>query len=278
MSLTAAVAAKRNAKRRELKTLVFDIERLPGQALVERHGLTITGNFWDMNSWKRTIGRRIMPDEVTLWPSTLCFAASWLGSKDKIFKSAWDDRADMVKSIRDLLDEADIVVGYNSRSFDEKHVASDIVMAELPPPSPYRSIDLYSIVRQRFGFESKKLGTVLDRLQMPTKTDVYDPDIAQRALDGDVKAQNRLKRYNLGDTDVTAALYWRLLPWIKAHPHVAPVQASTKSMCPRCASTNLKRAGTWTPGVYVYAAYECRDCQGYFRTTYEHRGPSVKTL
>lgn len=277
MSLAAQVAA-RTSKHRELKTLVFDIERIPGQAVMQHRGLTVSGNFWDMGSWKYSVGRRINPAEVISYPQTLCIDATWLGSKEHIFTAAWIDRDDMVHTMRRLLDEADIVVGYNSRAFDEKHVASDMIEAGIAPPSPYRSIDLYSVVKQRFGFESKKLGSVLDRLNMPSKNDTYDPALAQAALDGDVKAQKRMQRYNRGDVEVSAALYWRLLPWIKTHPHVAPNRGLEQTTCPRCASQDVKRDGTWSAGVHRYLAYRCVTCTGYFRTTFEAAGPSVRAL
>lgn len=278
VSALAAKLAERTSKHRELKTLVFDIERTPGQATVTHRGLTVTGSFWDMGSWKYTIGRRINPAEVTAWPQTLCVDATWLGSKEHIFTAAWDDRDEMARTVRTLLDEADIVVGYNSKAFDEKHVASDMIESGLAPPSPYRSIDLYSVVRQRFGFESKKLGSVLDRLSMPSKNDVYDPTLAWATLDGDVKAQKRMQRYCRGDVEVTAALYWRLLPWIKTHPHVAPNRGLDHTTCPRCSSQDVKRDGTWSAGVHRYLAYRCNTCTGYFRTTFEAAGPSVRAL
>lgn len=133
-------------------------------------------------------------------------------------------------------------------------------------------------MRQKFGFESKKLGSVLDRLQMPSKNDVYDANLAWAALDGDTAAQKRLQRYNRGDVEVTAALYWRLLPWIKSHPHIAPNRGGEANCCGRCGSLNVKRSGTWAVDVYRYLAYCCNDCGGYYRTTYESRGPSVRTL
>lgn len=279
MSLAAAATlAAKNAKYRELKTLVFDIERVPGRATVTRNGLTVSGEFWDLGSWKYTIGRRIRPDEVISWPQTLCVDANWIGEKEHHFFAAWDDYDAMIAGTRELLDQADIVVGYNSKAFDEKHLNSDFITSGYGPPAPFKSIDLYGVVRQRFGFESKKLGSVLDRLQMPSKNDVYDADLAWAALDGDVQAQKRLQRYNRGDVEVTAALYWRLLPWIKSHPHVAPSRGVEVNCCARCVSLNVKRAGTWTVDVYRYAEFYCNDCTGYYRTTYEARGPAVRTL
>jgi transposase-like protein len=59
---------------------------------------------------------------------------------------------------------------------------------------------------------------------------------------------------------------------------MAPVAGVDTHMCPRCLSERVKRDGTWTVYVNTYAAYACRDCGGHWKTTFEVRGPSVKTL
>ena len=46
-----------------VRILVADIERLPGYAKAQHRGLTVEGPFWDLNSFKHTIGRRIHPDD-----------------------------------------------------------------------------------------------------------------------------------------------------------------------------------------------------------------------
>ena len=90
MDITGALQL---AKRRELKTLFVDIERLPG---------SFTADFWDLNAYK---GRRIHPDSVNEWPRTICFAALWYGDKRPAFYSEWEHGADdMHQAAWDLYD------------------------------------------------------------------------------------------------------------------------------------------------------------------------------
>jgi DNA-directed RNA polymerase subunit RPC12/RpoP len=110
------------------------------------------------------------------------------------------------------------------------------------------------------------------------KNDKYDFRVADAAVEGDVKAQARIKRYNVGDIRATEALYWALLPHIKPHPHVAPNRYMAGICCPRCASRDVHRSGSYTPGVLVYAMYRCGACSSNFKTTFESRGPSVRAL
>lgn len=265
MSLAEQVASL--AKQREVKTLVLDIERLPG---------SFTADFWDLNAFKN---RRIHADLVTEWPSTICFAALWYETGKRAFHAAWDGGADaMYQAAFDLYDQADIVISYNGIGFDNKHLVSGWTERGMGRPSPWRDIDLLRVARQSQGWESKTLDSVCKRLKIEAKNDKYQIDVARAAMAGDVKAQRKLKRYNTNDTDITAAVYERLLPFVKNHPHVAPTLGLDKATCPRCGSTDVERKGIYTPGVYNYVAYKCRTCSGPFRTTYESRGPSVRAL
>lgn len=271
MSLAEQVAAL--APRRELTTLLVDIERLPG---------SFTADFWDLNAFKN---RRIHADLVTEWPSTVCVAALWYGPKPanlprKTFTAAWDEGgADaMYETAFALYDAADVVVTYNGVSFDNRHLTSGWTERGMGRPSPWVDVDLLKVARQSQGWESKTLDSVCRRLGIDTKNDKYDIETARAAMAGDVKAQRKLKRYNENDTAILAGVYERLLPYIKSHPHVAPSVGLERPTCPRCGSTDVTRSGTYSPGVFNYLAYKCNACSGPFRTTYESRGPSVRAL
>ncbi len=264
MSLTQQVAEQ--AKRRELKTLIVDIERLPGQ---------FSADFWDLNAFKN---RRIHADLVTAWPSTICFAALWYGTKKPLFHAAWDDADAMHQAAFELYDEADLVMTYNGVGFDNRHLTSGWTERGMGRPSPWKDIDLLKVARQSQGWESKTLDSVCKRLGIPAKNDKYEVQLARDAMAGDTKAQARLKRYNVNDVQVLTGVYERLLPYVKGHPHVAPSRGLDSTICPRCGSDDVTRAGTYSPGVYHYLAWKCLTCSGPFRTEYQSRGPSVRAL
>ncbi len=268
------------AKHREVKTLIIDIERLPGRAVHQHRGLTIAGDFWDMNSWKHTIGYRLPPDSVIEWPSTVCFAARWYETGKRHFHAAWEDGgADaMYEAAFKLYDEADIAITYNGIGFDNRHLTSGWTERGMGRPSTWRDIDLLRVARQSQGWESKTLDSVCKRLGIEAKNDKYQVDVARAAMDGHKPSQQKLKRYNSNDTDITGAVYERLLPFVKGHPHVASSTGLERPTCPRCGSVDVARTGTYTPGVFNYPEYRCNACTGPFRTTYESRGPSVRAL
>jgi hypothetical protein len=255
------------AKQREVKTLIVDIERLPGR---------FAADFWDMNAFKN---RRIHADQVLEWPSTVCFAAKWYETGKRVFSAAWDVGADaMYEAAFELYDQADIAITYNGIGFDNKHLTSGWTERGMGRPSVWKDVDLLRVARQSQGWESKTLDAVCKRLGIEAKNDKYDVQTARDAMAGVKAAQRKLKRYNANDVDITGAVYERLLPYCKSHPHVAPSLGLERPTCPRCGSTDVARTGTYSPAVYNYLAYKCNACSGPFRTTYESRGPSVKAL
>ena len=252
---------------------------------MKHRGLTIEGDFWDMSSWKHTIGRRIHPDDVLEWPSTVCFAARWYGTPPpgkprKVFAAAWEDGgADgMHQAAFDLYDAAHLAITYNGVGFDNRHLTSGWTERAMGRPSSWKDIDLLRVARSSQGWESKTLDSVCKRLQIPAKNDKYDVTTARAAMAGDVKAQRKLRRYNENDTEILGAVYERLMPFVKSHPHVAPSVGLERPTCPRCGSTDVERVGTYTPGVFNYPEYKCGVCAGPFRTSYESRGPSVRAI
>jgi len=265
--MSVADVAEQLAERSELKILVYDIERMKGAAAVE---------FWSLSDFKN---RRIHADDVTAWPRTICVAWRFLGDKRTEFASEWDDGPKaMHRRIWEAFDKADITVGHNSKAFDEKHLNSGWRDLGMTPPSPSKQIDTLSVARSRFGDESKTLDALCLRLGLAGKTGRYDIEVARAALEGNKAAQRKLRAYNVGDIDATEALYVTLLPWIKAHPHVAPNAAADRTLCPRCGSDKVRRNGTWTVRVNTYLKHLCRDCGGHWKTTYQSRGPLVSTL
>jgi hypothetical protein len=227
--------------------LIVDIERLPGLAPVWQQKT----RYVPVSTWRRL-------------PSMLCFAAKWYGKRTVEFHAAWDDIDAMVERSHAMYDAADIVVTYNGIAFDDKHLRGAWIRAGLAPPSPWKQVDLFRHAAQ-FGFESRSLAHLLHLLQLPSKSGHYDAVMAERALDGDERAQRVLRRYNVGDVKATEAAYERLLPWIKSHPHVSSIRGGDEIVCPRCGSRAVQRSGEVIANVHSYARWTCSDCRGHFR-------------
>jgi hypothetical protein len=128
-----------------MKILILDIETSPHLS-------------WHWGRWKQNI-----PHKQTVTESAvLCWAAKWYGQKKVHFGSRWYDGHEyMMEKLWLLMDEADVVVGYNSKKFDVKRINSEFIRLGWEQPSPYDQVDLLLQVRKHFAFSSNRLDDVL---------------------------------------------------------------------------------------------------------------------
>lgn len=231
----------------------------------------------------------------SLWPNSIpinhivepqrvmCFGARWVDQKKVIFRSEHHDgREDMLKTIHELLDEADAVISWNGIGFDSKHIRREFKSAGMLPPSPWKEIDLLKTARSQFKFESNKLDYVAQYLGVGEKVKhqgmelwkgcmgvpQFDPmnatwdQILQAREDAMAQREKHwrvMKRYQLQDVDLLVDLYDELKPWIPTHPNVA-LYNDIPDGCKHCSSRRLQRRGYSLTGSRRYRRYQCQDC------------------
>lgn len=223
------------------KILVVDMERLCGLARV-----------WDQ---KTTF---VSYANFVRHPMTLCFAAKFYGERTTEFHAAWDNGYDsMVKRSWEMYDEADIVVTYNGVRFDNAHFRGDWLKAGMPPPSPWKDVDLFTA--NKFGLTSRSLNHLCQQLGLDVKSGKYSMDMAEACMDGDEKAQATMRKYNVGDVKITEQAYDRLRGFLPGHPHIGEIIADERR-CNQCGSANLKRNGITRAVVIDYVLWRCADC------------------
>ena len=93
----------------------------------------------------------------------LSFAYKWLGDKTvkafslpdfKSYKKDKTDDKELLKELWKLLDEADVVVGHNSNSFDIRKTNARFIANGFTKPSPYKTVDTLREARKTFFFNS----------------------------------------------------------------------------------------------------------------------------
>jgi uncharacterized protein YprB with RNaseH-like and TPR domain len=190
-----------------MKILLLDIETTPMQ--VYAWGL------WDQN---------ISIDQIIKSTEMLCFGARWLDGKKVIFKSVYHDgKKEMLKELHKLMDEADLLVGWNSAAFDHKHINREFLENKMAPPSPTKDLDLMSITKANFLFPSNKLDYVAQKLDVGAKVKHSGFKLWIRCMAGDKKAWKEMKEYQIQDVNLLVDLYHELLPWF-----VGKASATTK--------------------------------------------------
>jgi DNA polymerase elongation subunit (family B) len=225
----------------EPRILTIDIETSPNVAYV--------WGLWDQNVG---ISQLIEPSRV------LCVAAKWHGEKDVVYVDERAGRKKMVQRVWDLLDQADIVVGYNHEKFDIPHLHREFLLAGLLPPSPYQTIDLLKVNRRRFKFPSNRLGYVSEALGIGSKLETGGQALWRDVLAGDERAWARFQKYNIQDVRLTEELFDLLSPWIRL-PHRGQWSGEMRS-CYACGSTELVPMGVIYGKAVSYPKAQCSDC------------------
>lgn len=231
------------------RILIIDIETRPNKV-------------WTWGLWDQNVGI----SQIIEAGGTMCFAAKWYGEAKVHFHAEHDaPRIDMIEAAWLLMDEADIIVGYNHRAFDVKHLHREFVTNGLGPPSPHKDVDLLTVARQRFKFPSNKLDWVSRELGVGFKVQHSGFDLWTGCMAGDAKAWRTMKRYNVHDVRLTEEVYDRLRPWIKGHPNLNLYRPQRVSGCSHCGSDRLEEAGFHYTSTRAYARWRCLVCAAYSR-------------
>jgi DNA polymerase elongation subunit (family B) len=230
-----------------VKTLFLDIETAPNRAYV-----------WGL------FDQNISHDQVEQSSYILCWTAKWYGKKPVYFESAEDQsHKSVLKPIHQLLDEADVVIHFNGTKFDIPILNREFVKHGFTPPSPYKQLDLYRVVRRAFRFESNKLAYVTEALGLQGKTKHSGFQLWVRCMKGERKAWKEMEEYNRNDVAILEPLYERLRPWIDKHPTMV---ISDGMACPRCGSEHTQKREKQVAVSRTYARYHCQSCGGWFRS------------
>jgi DNA polymerase elongation subunit (family B) len=209
----------------------------------------------------------------------LSFAYKWHGQKKVTVKAlpdyplyATDPKNDkaLASELRDLLDEADIVVAHNGDRFDLPKCASRILVHGIKPPSPYKTVDTLKLARKLFRYESNKLDDLCRILGIGVKLKHTGFDLWKRCMEGDSKAWALMKKYNAHDVSpLLEGLYDRIKPFAPNHPKLT--HYTRASACPTCQSSNIQSRGFNVTATGKRQRIHCQDC-GAWSTT----GPLIK--
>jgi len=184
----------------EPRLLVIDIE-------------TMANLVW---SWE-THGQRFYfgDSQVVKHKRTICFAAKWVGVPNVMFASEFHQgREAMFRAAWDLMNEADAVIGYNSKRFDVKHLAWEFKREGLGPPSHFMHIDLYTVARREWALGSYKLDSLVRRLELGHKQEHEGFGLWLRCEAGDEDAWRQMRAYNVQDVKLTERLFEDCRAWV----------------------------------------------------------------
>lgn len=242
------------------KILLLDIETSPNLAHV-----------WGI--WQQNVGLNQLLESS----KTLCFAAKWLGKEEITFKSSYStSHKKMLKSIHEMIDEADAVIHYNGTKFDMPTLNKEFLLAGMPPPSPVKQIDLLQVAKRQFRFVSNKLDYVSQALGLGKKTEHMGHELWVRCMAKDKEAWELMEKYNINDVVLLEKVYYKFLPWIKHHLNLS--LTSGEEVCPNCGGSHYHKRGYALTSVSRFQRYQCQGCGNWFRSNKNLRSKTETKL
>jgi len=242
-----------------MRLLTIDIETRPMES---RH--------WGL--WGQNIGI----NQIQRPDGLLCFAAQFSGERKVHFHAQWTDgERDMVKAAHRLFDEADVVMGWNSDRFDIPWLERCFIEQRLHAPSPFKRYDLMKQVKKHARLPSYKLDFVAGWLGVGRKVRTGGYDLWDDVLQGDPKAQAKMRRYNIQDTRLTGEVFedLRARGWASAPVNHAMHGAH---VCPHCGGDHLQARGYQEGLTRTYKRWFCRDCKRWSQSTHSEPYSAAK--
>ncbi len=210
----------------QLKVLTIDIETTP-----------ITAYVWGLKDQNISLNQ-IVKD----WQIMAC-GAKWLDRT-----GVWYDDTQrqtekrLLEKIWAFLDNADILITQNGKSFDSRRLNARFIHYGMRPPSPYRHIDTYLLAKSAADFTSNKLEYLTDKLCKKYKKLSHSKfpgmSLWVECLKGNKLAWAEMRKYNINDVLSTEELYTVIKAW---GPVNMPRLFTAMSICAACGAKAQRR-------------------------------------
>jgi hypothetical protein len=182
------------------------------------------------------------------------------------------DDVELLNEIWCVLDECDILVGQNGRSFDVKKIMARFLTEGFLPPSPFRIVDTLDMAKQIAKFTSNKQDWLSQMLtDQPKEHHKEFPgfELWAEVLKGNKRAWAVMKKYNKIDVAGCEKMYLAMLPFYEGHPNVAAYYDDDAIRCPRCGAANMReQEKPALTNTGQYRRYRCGSCTGFARDRY----------
>lgn len=174
----------------------------------------------------------------------------------------------VVKKLRDVLAEADVIVGHNGDKFDLKTFNARLAYYNLKPLPPRKTVDTLKVARKYFRFTSNRLDYLGEFLGVGRKIHTDYKLWLDILLRGDEAALAKMIAYNKQDVLLLERVYKKLRPHMTNHPNQ---RLCNGEVCPICGEDSLQKRGFRLTQMSRAQAYQCQDCGGWSKGKSEKR-------
>ncbi len=229
---------------------------------------------FEFKAYDRKLHTKYLPSHSIKHPKwMICAAWKWLHEHHttgvsvlndaKRFADNYMDDYFVVKTLRDEIEKADIIIVHNANNFDWKELKAKIIYHRLPPLKEPVMIDTLKAAR-----ESRFMANDMRYLCEYLDADIKKGRAADtEALDnGCPIAIKEETRYCMKDVRAGIELYKILRPYMKNHPNTALMKDGVHhDECKYCSSSNLIKRGYRYMNAGKYQSYHCKDCGGWMQ-------------
>lgn len=199
---------------------------------------------WGVNiPWSRIKQRQFM----------ICAAWQWVGEKKrhavsilddpKRFKSDHTDDYHVVKTLWDLMNQADAVLAYNGIGFDFKEILTAAAKHDLGPLHNFVPLDPFRIAKAKFRFKGgNSLANLCDFFGLPQKSKVEEKDWIG-ATEGNVQSIKKIVKYNLDDLPPLLGIWEKIKPYVpsKLNMNLFVDPITQPEVCAHCGGAELEQ-------------------------------------
>jgi len=198
----------------------------------------------------------------------LSFAYKWLGNPEVKCETMHNQRNDkkLSKKLRDLFDEADVIIAHNGDAFDIKKARARFAFWGLKPPSQFATVDTCKVAKRYFNFNSNRLNDLGIYFKVGQKVKHTGFDLWLGCLKNNRASWALLEKYNKQDVILLEEVYNKLLPWMDRHPNMALLSNITEKGCPKCGSIKVVKDGIRANSMTLQQQWKCKSCHGYYLT------------
>lgn len=251
------------------KILLLDIETAPAKVLT-----------WNMYKVNHTIDQIVEDDYVLMW------AAKWLDKNETMYDavkfcsspSNYSEKGEksIMKSLWNLLDEADMVIAHNGKNFDIRWINGCFIKHRIPPPSPFSVIDTKVESSRAARYLSHKLEYLAKKYKLKNlKMSPGGLILWKKCMAGDKEAWSKMIKYCKQDIAVLEDVYKVLRPYMQLHPNLALFHDRSERVCPACESKKLNKKGFFYTRTGIYQRYRCLNCGKNIRDTKRISGTDI---
>lgn len=235
------------------RVLFYDIETTPLKAYVWRLG-------------EQVVRHDQLTDDGSMY-NIICITYCWNdGQPAQHFDWGYEEQnsKNMIEQFDALINTADIIIGKNNKSFDDRHINTQRLLHQLPPLTGWgkKSDDLQVQMKKFFGkaLPSQSLDYISKLLGVGGKIKMSLSDWVHIVEKTDEGSFHKMIEYGKKDVEDTRAIWDRVVGHIDPKFSAKPKDPKPHGSCHMCDSTRLQSRGVRMTIQGKRQRYQCQDC------------------